>query len=79
MFAIFDATKKTMETFKIKGEFIQLNQLIKAMGWVANGGDANSSIDAGSVKVNGEVELRKRNKITKGFKVEFNNQLVIVE
>ena len=26
-----------METFKIKDEYIQLNQLIKAMGWVENG------------------------------------------
>ena len=34
-----------METFKIKGEHIQLNQLIKAMGWVANGAEANSVIE----------------------------------
>jgi ribosome-associated protein len=68
-----------METFKIKDEYIQLNQLIKAMGWVENGGDANAMIDAGNVKVNGEVELRKRNKIMKGFKVEFNKQIVVIE
>jgi ribosome-associated protein len=56
-----------------------LNQLIKAMGWVENGGDANAMIDTGNVKVNGEVELRKRNKIMKGFKVEFNKQTVVIE
>lgn len=68
-----------METFKIKGEHIQLNQLIKAMGWVANGAEANSVIENRLVKVNGIVELRKRNKIIPGFKVEFNDQTVVIE
>ena len=68
-----------METFKIKGEFIQLNQLIKAMGWCENGARANGVIDEGLVKVNGETEHRKRNKLIPGSKVEFNGQSVIVE
>ena len=68
-----------METFKIKEEYIHLNQLIKAMGWVANGADANNAIDSGLVKVNGEVELRKRNKIRPDDKVEFNSQKIMVE
>lgn len=68
-----------METFKIKGEYIQLNQLIKAMGWVSNGAEANSVIEDRLVKVNDVVELRKRNKIMQGFKVEFNDQTVVIE
>jgi ribosome-associated protein len=68
-----------METFKIKGDHIQLNQLIKAMGWVANGAESNSVIENRLVKVNGDIELRKRNKIVKGFKVEFNGQQVEIE
>lgn len=68
-----------METFKITDEYIQLNQLIKAVGWVSNGGEANEVIDQGLVKVNGERELRKRNKIRAGFKVEFNDQTVVIE
>jgi ribosome-associated protein len=68
-----------METFKIKGEYIQLNQLIKAMGWCENGAQANSFIDEGLVKVNGTIELRKRNKIRVGDKVEFNEQLIVIE
>jgi len=39
-----------MKTFKIKGEFIQLNQLIKAIGWTNNGAAANDLIDSGQVK-----------------------------
>ena len=68
-----------METFTIKGEYIQLNQLIKAIGWVANGAEANNAIDTGAVKVNGVVELRKRNKIMRGFKVEFNRRIVTIQ
>ena len=68
-----------METFKIKGEYIHLNQLIKAMGWVANGADANTAIDNNLVKVNGEIETRKRNKIRADDKVAFDNKVVLVE
>lgn len=68
-----------METFKIKGEYIQLNQLLKVMGWCDSGGMANSLIDSGQVKVNGAVELRRRNKIMPGFKVEFESKSVTIE
>jgi ribosome-associated protein len=68
-----------MEKFKIKGEFIQLNQLLKAVGWCDNGAEANEAIDTGLVKVNGEVEFRKRNKIMPGFIVEMNNKTVTTE
>jgi ribosome-associated protein len=68
-----------METFKIKGDHIQLNQLLKAMSWVSNGAYANLAIESKMVKVNGVVELRKRNKIMPGFKVEFNGNSVLIE
>ncbi len=68
-----------METFKIKGDYIQLNQLIKAMAWCSNGSEANSLIDQGLVRVNGIVEHRKRNKLTAGSKIEFNGQVVVIE
>ncbi|MCE9538237.1 MAG: RNA-binding S4 domain-containing protein [Bacteroidetes bacterium] len=68
-----------MEKFKIKGEYIQLNQLIKAMAWSSNGAEANSFIDLGKVKVNGEIEYRKRNKLVPGDSVEYNLQKVEIE
>ena len=68
-----------METIKIKGEYIQLNQLIKAMGWCENGAQANTLIDDGQVKVNGAVEHRKRNKLIIGARIEYNNQHVVIE
>ena len=68
-----------METFTIKGDYIQLNQLLKIMGWCDSGGMANALIDEGQVRVNGAVELRRRNKIMKGFKVEFESKTVTIE
>ena len=68
-----------MEKFKIKGEFIQLNQLLKVIGWCDSGGMANALIDSEQVKVNGVVELRRRNKIFPGFKVEFDSKVVTIE
>ncbi len=68
-----------METFKINGEYIQLNQLLKLMRWCENGAHANIEIENGNVKVNGVSETRKRNKIMPGFKVEFNGQAVLIE
>ena len=68
-----------METFKIKGEYIQLNQLLKVMGWCDSGGNANALIDSGKVKVNGAGEIRKRNKIFAGFKVEYDSKVVTIE
>ena len=68
-----------MQTFKVIGEFIQLNQLLKVLGWCESGADANSTIDNGWVKVNGKVELRKRNKIVRGMVVSYNHQSVNIE
>ena len=68
-----------MESFKIKGDYIQLNQLLKVLGWCDSGGIANSLIDEGQVKVNGVVELRRRNKISKGFTVEYDSKVITIE
>ncbi|MFZ7115030.1 MAG: RNA-binding S4 domain-containing protein [Bacteroidota bacterium] len=71
-------SKKVMEEFEITGDNIHLNQLLKLLHWCESGADANAAIENGEVKVNGEVELRKRNKIRKGMKVEFDGQIVVV-
>ena len=67
-----------METFQIKDEYIQLNQLLKVMNWCEDGAHANSIIDDGLVKVNGIKELRRRNKIGPGTIVEFDGMQVKV-
>jgi len=49
---------------------INLTQVLKLSGWVMHGGEAKALISEGLVKVNGEVELRKRRKMTIGDVVE---------
>ena len=49
-----------MEEFKLKGEYIQLIQLLKVMNWVEHGAMAQYVVEEGMVKYNGEVDYRKR-------------------
>jgi ribosome-associated protein len=72
--------KKTPYEFQLDGhEYIELNQLLKVVGLVNSGGEANAFISNGEVRVNDEVETRKRNKIKTGFKVEFDGQVLLVK
>ncbi len=69
-----------METFQLdKHEYIQLNQLLKLLGWVDSGGEANNCITDGLVKVNGEIELQKRKKLRAGDHIRFAGQEVEIE
>lgn len=68
-----------MEEFELEGEYIQLIQLLKVMGWCKSGGEASELVDNGLVKVNGEVEFRRRNKIRIGMEVSYGKKSVIVK
>jgi ribosome-associated protein len=48
---------------------INLTQVLKRAGWVMNGGEAKALIDAGRVRVNGTVEIRKRRQMALGDSV----------
>ncbi len=66
--------------FDLNGhEFIELNQLLKVVGLVNSGGEANTFIANGEVRVNDEIETRKRNKIKAGFKVEFGGEILLIK
>jgi ribosome-associated protein len=66
--------------FDLSGkEYIELNQLLKVVGLVNSGGEANTFIANGEVRVNNDIETRKRNKIRTGFKVEFDGQILLVK
>ena len=59
---------------------INLTQVLKRASWVGNGGEAKAWIGDGLVRVNGEVELRKRRQMCVGDRVELENgpSLVLV-
>ncbi len=61
-----------------KFDFIALNQLLKALGWVENGAMANTVIAEGMVTLNDNLELRKRAKIRENDVVSFNGEAVKV-
>lgn len=63
-------------TFQIRGEYITLDALLKALGWASTGGQARILIAEGLVKVDGETELRKTRKLKGGETVEFDGQTV---
>lgn len=64
--------------FKIDTEYIELIKLLKVLGIAENGGHAKAIVDAGEVKYNGEVDLRKRLKVRKGDVVEVGSELIKV-
>ena len=51
---------------------INLTQVLKLAGWVGNGGEAKALIADGMVRVNGEVELRKRRQMALGDVVQMD-------
>lgn len=65
--------------FAIRGETIQLDQLLKATGLTPSGGAAHAAVAAGQVQVDGQTELRKRAKLRPGQRVRFGpNEIVLV-
>jgi ribosome-associated protein len=65
-------------TFAIRGEYIQLDQLLKATGLCDSGGAAHAAIAEGRVTVNATVDTRKRAKIRPGQVVGFAGETVEV-
>ena len=62
-----------MEEFKVEGDYIELIQLLKALGIAQTGGHAKMIVDDGIVIRNGEVELRKRAKLVPGDLIEIED------
>ena len=63
--------------FELEGEFIELIKLIKLLGITPTGGQAKLMVENGMVKVDGELESRKRRKIKKGMRVEIDGEETI--
>ncbi len=56
---------KTVE-YQLTAEYVELNHLMKLCGFADSGGSGGALVSTGVVKVDGQVELRKRNKIRAG-------------
>ncbi|MDR1994930.1 RNA-binding S4 domain-containing protein [Azonexus sp.] len=62
--------------FAVRGDYIPLDQLLKATGLCASGGAAHAAVAEGRVKVDGDVETRKRAKLRAGQRVEIDGDSV---
>ncbi len=69
-----------METdFELKGDYIELIKLLKVTGLCESGGQAKAVVTDEMVKVDGNIELRKKCKIRKGQIVDFEeNKITII-
>ncbi len=67
-----------MDTIQINTEFIKLDSLLKFAGLVETGGEAKELIQAGQVKLNGEVCTMRGKKCVPGDTVELDGRAVTV-
>lgn len=65
-------------TFAVRGEYIQLDQLLKATGLCESGGAAHAAIAEGRVRVDAAVDTRKRAKLRPGQQVSFAGEVVLL-
>ncbi len=57
---------KNLFEYQLTQEYVELNHLLKFAGLAESGGAGGALVTTGVVKVDGQVELRKRNKIRPG-------------
>lgn len=62
--------------FGVRGDSIQLDQLLKATGLADSGGAAKAEVAEGKVKVDGQVELRKRATLRPGQVIEYGGETI---
>jgi ribosome-associated protein len=69
------------DTFTLRpdDEFIELIKLLKLKNIAQSGGHAKMMVEEGLVKVNGELESRKRRKLRNGDLVEMEELTIKIE
>lgn len=65
--------------FAVRGDYIQLDQLLKATGLCESGGAAHAAIAEGRVLVDATVDTRKRAKLRAGQSISFAGETVLLE
>ncbi len=66
--------RENMRDITIQSEFIKLGQALKLAGLVSQGVEAKLAIQAGEVKVNGEIEYQRGKKLHEGDIVSFHGE-----
>lgn len=66
------------EQFELKSDYIELIKLLKFMGLCETGGQAKIAVENELVKVDNEIETRKRRKLRVGSIVTYNDTKIEV-
>ena len=69
----------TIHRFPLRGEFIELNVLLKLLGLAPSGGAAKALIAGGAVTVDGAAESRIRRKLRAGQVVRLAGAEIRIE
>ncbi|WP_424952021.1 RNA-binding S4 domain-containing protein [Deinococcus sp.] len=64
---------------RVQDDVIDLQDFLKLAGLVETGGEAKFLIQTGEVRLNGEVETRRRKKIRRGDRVRLDGREHLVE
>lgn len=65
-------------TFEIKGEYIELIKLLKAIGMAEHGAAAKQMVSDGVVYLNNQKESRFRAKLRRADVITVNNQKITI-
>ena len=65
--------------FKLEGEYITLQQFLKAVNIASTGGEAKLLIQEGHVCVNGETETRRGRKLYPGDEVKTDDSTFMIQ
>lgn len=68
---------QTLE-FELRGEFVELNQLLKLVGICDSGGAGKMLVASGAVNVDGQPESRKTAKIRAGQVVTLDGFRILI-
>lgn len=65
-------------TFRLKGDYVELNILLKLLALAPSGGAAKAMVAAGEVLVDGVVETRKTRKLRVGQLVRLGDEEIVI-
>jgi len=66
------------EEFTLRGEFVEVNQLLKLVGLCDSGGIGKQMVSEGLVRLNGKLERRKTAKVRAGDVVTCGDLRIVV-
>ncbi len=70
--------ESSLQEISIRGDFIELAQLLKFGGLAETGGEAKQLIGAGQVTLNGVVETQRGKKVVPGDRVSYEDRTLLV-